>query len=319
MTRVLPIFTRSTAVGLVLAAVTLFAAQPSRAEAAPPARAEAGAPRLFTTLSPDADLTRFADPTRSGTDDCYEDTFCIESTRRGDSVDVFVRNLRPWEFTMRLDMRIENAVPDVELPIVRSFGPRARTRVAVLVIQDPSRGWSFSFDMKWMLGSTTSRHDPGVSYRLPWRRGHEYLVGQGPNGATTHQGIDAVDWDMPEGTEVLAARDGVVIDLEEEFSRGGLDPELKSRANFVKIRHDDGTIANYVHLLRNGVRVHVGDHVHAGQSIAYSGNTGYTSGPHLHFEVYTVTSSLERRTYPVRFTAYGSPGVEVSEGKYYGH
>ncbi|NNF03961.1 MAG: hypothetical protein HKN17_05805, partial [Rhodothermales bacterium] len=146
-------------------------------------------------------------------DDCYDETFCIESDRSGDSVHVFVRNLKPWEFTMTLDMRIENATPDVDLPITRSFGPRNRTRVATLSLIDPDRGWSFSFDMKWMYGSITAVHDRGISYRLPYRRGAEYLVGQGAYGGTTHQGIHAIDWDMPEGTEVLAARDGIVIDL----------------------------------------------------------------------------------------------------------
>lgn len=253
------------------------------------------------------------------TDDCYDDTFCIESDRSGDSVHVYVRNLKPWEFTMTLDMRIENATPDVPLPITRSFEARRKTRIATLSITDPRKGWSFSFDMKWMYGSITASHDRGFSYRLPYRRGAEYMVGQGAYGGTTHQGIHAIDWDMPEGTEVLAARDGVVIDLQEDYFDGGIDPELKSRANYVKIRHTDGTIGNYVHLKRNGVRVRVGDRVRAGQSIAYSGNTGYSSGPHLHFEVYSVTSELGRRTYPVRFSAFGSSGIELNEGHYYGH
>ena len=252
-------------------------------------------------------------------DDCYDDTFCVESSRSGDSVHVFVRNLKPWEFTMTLDMRIQNATPDVRLPITRSFEPRDRTRIATLSIIDPERGWSFSFDMKWMFGSISAVHDRGISYRLPYRRGKEYMVGQGAYGGTTHQGIHAIDWDMPEGTEVLAARDGIVIDLQEDYHEGGVDPALKSRANYVKIRHTDGTIGNYVHLKRHGVRVRVGDTVRAGQSIAYSGNTGYSSGPHLHFEVYSVTPALDRRTYPVRFTAYGSSGTRLNEGHYYGH
>jgi len=262
-------------------------------------------------------------------DDCYDDTFCIESSRSGDSVHVFVRNLKPWEFTMTLDMRIENASPDVSLPITRSFEPSRKTRIATLAITDPRKGWSFSFDMKWMFGSISAIHDRGISYRLPYRRGAEYMVGQGAYGGTTHQGIHAIDWDMPEGTEVLAARDGVVIDLQEDFHDGGVDPALKSQPYVtvagqtapspgITLKGCELAIGTHDVLLQH-LRVRVGDRVRAGQSIAYSGNTGYSSGPHLHFEVYSVTSELDRQTYPVRFTAFGSAGTELNEGHYYGH
>ncbi len=85
---------------------------------------------------------------------------------------------------------------------------------------------------------------------------------------------------------MLCARDGVVMQVESDFDKAGLNLEkFGGRANFVRILHDDGTMALYAHLQEGGVLVHVGQRVLAGQQIGLSGNTGFTTGPHLHFAV----------------------------------
>lgn len=55
--------------------------------------------------------------------------------------------------------------------------------------------------------------------------------------------------------------------------------------NYIKIKNVDGMITFYAHLSQNSVRVSVGDSVNRGQVIAYIGNSGNTSGAHLHFEM----------------------------------
>ena len=110
---------------------------------------------------------------------------------------------------------------------------------------------------------------------------------QGINGKFSHTGVlaFAVDFDISVGTRVLAARGGVVASLESQFRKGAPRKELKVKSNFVSIRHDDGTYARYYHLKHRGVKVKVGETVEVGQWIGLSGNTGYTTGPHLHFDV----------------------------------
>eukprot|EP00616_Rhizochromulina_sp_CCMP1243_P016258 CAMPEP_0118963296 /NCGR_PEP_ID=MMETSP1173-20130426/1261_1 /TAXON_ID=1034831 /ORGANISM="Rhizochromulina marina cf, Strain CCMP1243" /LENGTH=365 /DNA_ID=CAMNT_0006911619 /DNA_START=119 /DNA_END=1219 /DNA_ORIENTATION=+ len=110
---------------------------------------------------------------------------------------------------------------------------------------------------------------------------------QGHHGWSTHKDTlaYAVDFRLPEGTPILASRRGVVAACADHFRLGGVDQVLRPRANFVAIQHEDGTYARYFHLKHQGVKVAVGEEVEAGDRIGLSGNTGYSSTPHLHFDV----------------------------------
>lgn len=135
-------------------------------------------------------------------------------------------------------------------------------------------------------------------------------VEQGFGGAFSHRDAEnryAVDFAAPIGTRVLAARAGTVIQVESDFSRAGLNAEkYAGRANYVRILHDDGTMALYAHLTLDGVLVRVGQRVRKGQIIGLSGNTGFTSGPHLHFVV-QVNRGLRLESVPFRM--FGPQGV----------
>jgi murein DD-endopeptidase MepM/ murein hydrolase activator NlpD len=75
-----------------------------------------------------------------------------------------------------------------------------------------------------------------------------------------------------------------------------------SRVNFVLIAHEDGTLGEYMHLAPSGVLVHAGDQVTRGQPLALSGNTGFSSTPHLHFQVLTAgTDGLSAQPFPFEF------------------
>ena len=76
------------------------------------------------------------------------------------------------------------------------------------------------------------------------------------------------------------------MDVEEDFNRGGTDwKKFADKANHVRILHDDGTMAVYAHLDLASVSVRPGARIRAGQKIARSGNTGFSTGPHLHFVI----------------------------------
>ena len=129
-------------------------------------------------------------------------------------------------------------------------------------------------------------------YILPFQKGESYKV----EVATGHYrasnggvGLYAVDFNMPIGTTIVAARAGEVVAVREQFE----DWNGKDLAeNFVFIKHADGTVARYFHLNHLGALVEEGEQVKQGQIIAKSGNTGQSGGPHLHFDVQTCGPNL---------------------------
>jgi murein DD-endopeptidase MepM/ murein hydrolase activator NlpD len=123
-------------------------------------------------------------------------------------------------------------------------------------------------------------------YVLPYEVGRSVVVGGGNCGDGSHLLYDwdqyAYDLVMPIGTPVVAARDGEVIQVEERFANS---TRIGEQANYVRVRHADGTIGEYFHLTTNGALVEIGDRVARGQIIALSGDSGNSNAPHLHFEV----------------------------------
>jgi len=147
--------------------------------------------------------------------------------------------------------------------------------------------------------------DHTAIYALPCDCETECRVSQGAGDRSTHKGWDihAVDFDLPTGTPVLSISDGTVI-----RTRGSSDstcaentPECNQLVNFIEVLNPDGGIVEYLHLAKNGVLVSPGDAVRRGQKIGYSGDTGYSSGPHLHLAILMVDPDLKQTTAPIRF------------------
>ena len=140
--------------------------------------------------------------------------------------------------------------------------------------------------MQAVPGSSNAR-PRDVDY-LPPLRGPA-RIDQGFGGSFSHDDVQnrhALDFAADIGTPVFAARAGTVMQVEAGFRASGLaSGDGRTRANFIRILHDDGSMALYAHLAVEGVLARVGQEVTAGQRIGLSGNTGFSTGPHLHFAV----------------------------------
>ena len=164
---------------------------------------------------------------------------------------------------------------------------------------------------KAALGSPEAVHTPARPYRAPFALGETFTVSQAYPLRITHVTPDsqyAVDIALPDGTPVYAARAGIVINLRHDSFRSAAAPAMLDQANMIEILHDDGTIAVYAHLQWDSIRVRIGQHVQLGEYIANSGNTGFTTGPHLHFAVWRNDGAADV-SIPIQFAGAGAVAV----------
>ncbi|HET9431564.1 MAG TPA: M23 family metallopeptidase, partial [Chitinophagaceae bacterium] len=143
--------------------------------------------------------------------------------------------------------------------------------------------------------------DSSYVYALPFGNGQSYRLVQGYFGIFSHKERAALDFQMKKGSQIAAAREGIVVRVKEDGRRGGWNRKYRKDGNFLVIQHPDGTRAGYWHLQHNGVLVNVGDTVRKGQPIALSGRTGYAIMPHLHFLVWAFDEKQQWMQIPTRF------------------
>jgi peptidase M23-like protein len=152
------------------------------------------------------------------------------------------------------------------------------------------------------------KDDTSYVYALPYESSTSHLLVQGYFSRFSHKERAALDFKMKRGTKILAARDGIVVRVKEDGTKGGLNKKYRPFGNNIIIQHPDGSRAGYWHLQHNGALVNAGDSVKKGQVIALSGKTGYTALPHLHFLVWTFTRRGDWQQVPTRFQT--SKGVK---------
>lgn len=207
----------------------------------------------------------------------------LETRKHAAGETLSVRNnlYAPVEVELRLDNQ-GNLAGGTQQPVRTVLPPRSSQPVLSLAPENPTQALRYTPKLRYALGDprlvpTTSK------YPLPWRGG-PFRLSQGANGKYSHftpKSRYALDIAMPVGTPIVAARAGVVVKTENQQTGRGDNPA----GNFVRVLHKDGTMGVYLHLKKGSVSVREGQYVDQGSLLARSGNTGNSTGPHLHFVV----------------------------------
>jgi murein DD-endopeptidase MepM/ murein hydrolase activator NlpD len=243
----------------------------------------------------------------------------IKRVRTPSYASLSIENRYAYDVTVTLTIRTKNAQVTRIVPETATCGSHREIEAARVLPTDPNTFWNYRYNFRWVKGRMNVRHSGETRYHLPFKKGEAHEVCQGYNGRWTHRNQDryAVDFAMPEGTSVCAAREGVVVDLQESWKTGGPDMKYRDQVNYVSVAHADGTIGEYDHLKYDGVLVAIGDRVTAGQAIALSGNTGYSNLPHLHFGVYSALDGSRRQSHRLTFVTRAGIITEPIVGKAY--
>lgn len=217
-----------------------------------------------------------------------QDIVALRIDNRGDHSVAMVRNRLAGPVQVELAFSAnDNILASPALPLRATLAAESEQAVSRFENAVRTRPASLSVRLRAVPGDPSAQPD-AADYRLPVAGG-AWRIDQGFGGSFSHTDAAsryAIDIAVDEGTPVLAARAGLVMQVEDDFEGAGLDREkFGARANHVRILHADGTMGVYAHLQPESVLVRPGRTVHAGQRIGASGNTGYSTGPHLHFAV----------------------------------
>lgn len=243
----------------------------------------------------------------------YSFEMTLETIEEDGRVTLYATN----EFHAPVELRLKRIVarylttePPETLDTV--LPPTSRTELITAEIAEGRGRAQMQYAAAYIIGDPNARHAPEKPYRVPYAIGQSHPVSQTYPGSLTHtspHNQHAVDIAMPEGTGIYAARGGTVVIVAYDSYAGGTKtgPDAP-KANLVRILHEDGTMAVYAHLQWESVRIRPGDTVERGEYIARSGNTGFSTGPHLHFAV-EINTGLRLSAVPVTFLGAGGAAV----------
>jgi murein DD-endopeptidase MepM/ murein hydrolase activator NlpD len=252
---------------------------------------------------------------------CDDRAVRIVEVQQGNVVRLRAESDELLDYTVTLDVSLQNMGASRALPVSVEVKGQRTVELVILCIGDPHIAHSYHYQSRWKCGVRGGVPDAKAVYLLPYLPDERHVLIQGYFGRFSHYAGSgneyAYDWAMPVGTTVCAAREGVVVGVRQDSDAGGAYPVFLSCANYVVIRHGDGTYAEYVHLKKNGVQVALGATVQAGQPIGLSGNTGFTAQPHLHFAVYRPIDGMKRETLPVAIKTKAGVLPRLTQGRIY--
>lgn len=215
---------------------------------------------------------------------------------------LWAQNREYAPYTFHFELTLDNARINCERPCLKVVPPRSEVPLLHFQPEHSGQPWHYHYRYHYRIGDYRAKARDLV-YRLPFAVAYPVQIGQGYNGSFTHYGAHrfALDFLAPQGTPVYAARGGQVVWVVQGFSEGGHEERFKERANTVIVLHPDGSLGYYAHFQFQGVVVQPGQEIRPGSLLGYVGSTGYSSQPHLHFELIHDLDGIQTDSLPTRF------------------
>ena len=233
---------------------------------------------------------------------CSKETICIETQEKDKTVRFYAINKKNHKTTLHISVQKSNIKASHPLPMTVVL--EAKEKRFIFSLHHGEKAWRYNYSFKWARGNYRAVHDSDYVYALPYAKGDKFKIAQSCNGSFSHFGYSqyAIDFLMPIDTPIHAAREGKVVDLKYDSNVGGKSKSYIDNANYVILEHNDGTLGEYFHLKPKGTTVALGESVNIGDLVGYSGNTGYTDGPHLHFVLKSVDKYGKSFSVPSKFS-----------------
>lgn len=232
---------------------------------------------------------------------------------------IYADNQEVMPMSARFEFKLKNFKSTLENKSVVVIPAKTeKFLIAKLTTLKPNEANQFSYSTMFNFGNSLQENfEENFVYALPFPTGESHSIFQGYNGKFSHQNTSALDFELKIGDKVVAAREGTVVNVVDSNTKSC--PELKCVEfnNKITIMHSDGTFADYVHLKYKGVLVKKGDLVAENQLIGLSGNTGFSSGPHLHFGVFINRVDGSRTYIKTKFKTSESSAELLTQGKTY--
>jgi murein DD-endopeptidase MepM/ murein hydrolase activator NlpD len=214
----------------------------------------------------------------------YQFNFPAKYTYHNDTLKVEITN------PLNCPLRISISSPDKSLiDMAAKFGTLTLKEKSDTVIKYYLKSEK---EIRLQFNSVLGDPDKAIKnekFSLPFPKNRVYKIIQGYNGGHSHNtnyARYAIDFSLNINDTVCSAADGYVVGVIKDYVLGGKTEDWLDYSNYITIYHpQSGLFTQYVHLVKNGAFVKVGDAVTKGQPIGLSGMTGYTTVAHLHFNV----------------------------------
>lgn len=233
--------------------------------------------------------------------------------------ELFAFSKNACEASVKIVVKGSNVCLEPPEPAWRGISRDSRDPLVIIRPRNQRLPYSYTTNYDYHVGTVGGTPNLKHMYQLPYKTGSQFMVTQGYSGHSHVAGGPceyAIDFGMPENTVVCAARSGLVIAIRDDSTAGGDDAKYSSSGNYVIIKHSDGSSALYGHLAPNSSVVKIQESVPCGKPIAKAGNTGFSNGNHLHFQVSYYDVHHRQISVPVLFRSAEGIFVDPRSGDF---